>query len=128
MINQIALENKIINKLNEDNLNQNTFHFIWSKNDDGITLDIVSCNSKNEQQFLLLKQEGTSFNNCLEKALVRIKKQFPLEYSWIVQWVDINNNEQLSYFIGADEDVVRNKFYFHNINSTIIKIEKQPIS
>jgi len=127
---KIELESQIIATLNQDNGKSNTFHFIWYNDSESVNLEIVSCNPQNLQIFLLLSQSGSSFLNCLEMALEKIKDKNSTEYSWTVTWIDENDKEQVSYFRGKNEQEVRNKFYYTDsyVNLAIGNIQKMPIS
>jgi hypothetical protein len=125
---QIEIESKIIYTLNRDNAKSNTFHFVWYQDSQKFNLEIVSCNPQNLQIFLLLSQSGYSLLNCLELALERIVLEKSTEYSWTVTWIDEDNKEHISYFLGKNEYEVRNKFYYTGLNTSIINIKKMPIS
>jgi hypothetical protein len=123
----IHLESDIVFELNRDNGRHNTFHFVWSQDEKKIRLDILSCNPRTKQVFLLMKKYGVSHTDCLEKSLLKIKNQNPDEYGWEVRWSD-GENWHISYFRGKSKKEVKEKLNYMGPGIKLLEIRKMPLS
>lgn len=123
---RITQESKIIQAIREDNHRGNTIHFKWdrlSETPADYFLDVITHNITNGQNFLMKRIFADSKSECLRKMVEYAETGFKDEPSWIVSWVDSNDIEWESYFRGADEDQVKDKFnYDSSAQSVILEI------
>ncbi|MFT4544164.1 MAG: hypothetical protein ACI9UR_001324 [Bacteroidia bacterium] len=130
------LEGEIITLIFEDN--KNTVHFDYHVDIDdvdySIMLDLYTRNARNGAVFLLHQTRGTSSVDVLRKMLTFLQSQHLADEKcpYTVKWVDrteADKTEHVSYFYEANEDDVREKFFYNRREQDyLITIEQNPLS
>lgn len=133
LVKSVKIESEILEILMRKNFKTNTFHFIWNSFlGAGNQLDVVSCNVKTGQIFLLKRSKFHKTKlECLVEILNAIKFEGREDLNWTVFWNDIDGKEHLSYFTGKDENEVREKINYSGSDSKIkdiLEIKLMPIS
>lgn len=117
---RFKLESEIIQAFRQDNIRGNTIHFEWDRipvTPSNYILYVITRNVTNGQLFLLKRIEADTHFNCLTNMLEYLHNDAITESIWEVKWIDADNLNWTSHFIGKDEFEVRDKFYFDTENN-----------
>lgn len=122
----IELEDRIANIIQKDN--GRTIHFEYN---DGDCITTWTYNHKNKETFLLTKQKGKNYIECLHKILNFVETNEKVYNSYTVIWSRKGRTERVtSYFRCTDVVEVTNKFFEGKDKNLyhVYEIKMNPIS
>jgi ATP-dependent RNA circularization protein (DNA/RNA ligase family) len=122
----IELEDRIANAIQKDN--GRTIHFEYT---DGKSVTTWTYNHQNKETFLLTKQQGENYIECLQKILDFVQSNEKVYNSYTVIWSRKGRTEKVtSYFRCLDVVEVTNKFFEGKDKNLyhVYEIKMNPIS
>ena len=127
---EIVIEHKIINLLEKDNVNKNSFHFRFYFTAGEIDLVLYTYRVRTDTIMIYHRTHGESKTDCLNQMFDYVKGNVKkMEYSWTVIWEGPSKEHNVSYFRGITESDIKVKFNASDDSiKKIISITKMPIS
>lgn len=133
-LQQIRLQHKILNILQEDN--GVSCHFDYHVNlisdEETVKLNLLTYNPKHDEYMLLHTTKATSSLACLEKMLAYIQSMHHAQtnYSFTINWSKKGSDENhVSYFMGTSKEDAEAKFLHEkNKEDYDYEILQNPIS
>jgi len=112
-------------------LNTENLVFEYAERGNTVKLDLVTVNPRHNQSFLFHTAEGIDKVDALKKMLEYVKKNYPGENSYTMQWTTMHSQElHTSYFRAKNMYGALDKLYYgRDINTiSVYFIKLNPIA